>query len=275
MANTISTSFIAQYNADVHLAFQRGQLLRGTVRTAEAEGSTYTFQIIAAGTATDKARNGDVVPMNPTHSTATATLVDKYAPEYIDKLDTLKQNIDERSAMITSAVLALQRFADAQIVTELDGSGATVPHPAVASTAGLTIAKIADTIYGNLFNANVPDDGQVAVAIGWKQYGELMQLQQFSGWEYAGGKFPWLSGSQAVRWMNCLWIPTSGLNTGGSTYRKCYAYHKNALGHAIGQEINTEINYIPQKAAWLVNAFLSMGACVIEVEGIKPMLCAE
>lgn len=275
MANTISTSFIAQYNADVKLAFQRGQLLRGTVRTAEAEGSTYVFQKIAAGTATDKARNGDVVPMNPTHSTATATLVDKYAPEYIDKLDILKQNIDERSAMIQSAVFALQRFADSQIVTELDASGATVPYPAVASTAGLTIAKIADTLYGNLFAGDVPDDGQVSVAIGWKQYGELMQLQQFSGWEYAGGKFPWLRGAQAVQWMNCLWIPTSGLNTGGTTYRKCYAYHKYALGHAIGQEIQTEINYVPQKVAWLVNAFLSMGAITIEVGGIKPMLCAE
>ena len=273
MANTISTSFIAQYNSDVQLAFQRGQLLRGTVRTATADGSTYIFQKIAAGNATDKARNGDVVPMNPTHSTATATLTDKYAPEYIDKLDILKQNIDERAAMIQSAVLALQRHADSQIVTVLDGTGASVYEP-LGATA-LTIAKVAAVFYGYLFAADVPDDGQVTAAIGWKQYGELMQLQQFSGWEYAGGKFPWLSGAQAVRWMNVLWIPTSGLNTGGTTYRKCYAYHKTALGHAIGQEIQTEINYVPQKVAWLVNAFLSMGAVEIDSTGIAPFYCKE
>lgn len=272
MANTISTSFIAQYNADVKLAYQRGQLLRGTVRTAEAEGSTYIFQKIGAGVATDKARNGDVVPMNPTHATATATLVDKYAPEYIDKLDTLKQNIDERSALIRSAVLALQRFADSQIVTVLDGSGASIYEP--AGTTALTIAKIAGVIYNYLFGSDVPDDGQTAVAIGWKQYGELMQLQQFSGWEYAGGRFPWLSGSQAVSWMNCLWIPTSGLTDAG-TYRRCYAYHKTAIGHAIGQEIVTEINYVPQKAAWLVNAMLSMGAVEIDSGGVAPFNCLD
>lgn len=272
MANTISTSFIAQYNADVKLAFQKGQLLRGTVRTAEANGSTHIFQKIAAGTATSKGRNGDVVPMTPTHATATATLVDKYAAEYIDKLDLLKQNIDERSAMIQTSIYALQRFADSQIVTALDDSGVSAP---ASSGTGLTITKIATTLYDNLFGSDVPDDGQVTVAIGWKQYGELMQLQQFSGWEYAGGRFPWLNGSQAVRWMNCLWVPTSGLNTGGSTYRKCYAYHKNAVGHAIGQEITTEINYIPQKAAWLVNSMLSMGAAVIEDTGVEMLACAE
>jgi hypothetical protein len=272
MANTISTSFIAQYNSDVKLAFQRGQLLRGTVRVADANGSTHIFQKIAAGTATDKARNGDVVPMTPTHSIATATLVDKYAAEYIDKLDLLKLNIDERSAIIQTAIYALQRFADSQIVTALDDAGVSAP---VSSGTGLTITKIATTLYDNLFGSDVPDDGQVTVAIGWKQYGELMQLQQFAGWEYAGGRFPWLSGSQAVRWMNCLWIPTSGLNTGGSTYRKCYAYHKNAVGHAIGQEISTEINYIPQKAAWLVNSMLSMGAVVIDDTGLEMLACAE
>src|SRR5437763_1722258 len=101
MANTISTAFIAQYNADVKLAYQRSGLLRETVRKAVANGSTYIFQKIGKGIATDKARNGNVVPMNPTHATATATLVDKYAPEYIDKLDTIRENIDERGAMVT------------------------------------------------------------------------------------------------------------------------------------------------------------------------------
>lgn len=272
MANTISKSFIAQYNADVKLAYQRSQLLRGTVRTAEANASTYTFQKIGKGEATDKARNGDVVPMNPLHTTATATLVDKYAPEYIDKLDMLKQNIDERGAMIRTASLALQRYADGQIVTVLNGSGASVYEP--AGTTGLTITKIAAVIYNYLLGHDVPDDGDISVAIGWKQYGELMQLQQFSGWEYAGARFPFLTGSQAVRWMNCLWIPTSGLTKAG-TYRRCYAYHKTAIGHAIGQEITTEISYIPQKVAWLVNSMLSMGAVEIDSEGVAPFNCLD
>jgi hypothetical protein len=272
MANTISTSFIAQYNSEVHLAFQRGQLLRSTVRTAQAEGSTYIFQKIGTGVATDKARNGYVVPMNPTHGTATATLVDKFAPEYIDKLDTLKQNIDERTAMIKSAVMALQRAADAQIVTILDANASTSAGP---STTGLTMAKVAIALYQRLFAGDVPDDGQVTAAIGWTQYGELKQLQQFSGFEYVGDAKPMLRGSMQGTWNNVLWIPTSGLSTAGSTYRKCAVFHKSAIGHAIGQEISSEINYIPERVSWLIDAFMSMGAVEIDATGIVPMPCAE
>jgi hypothetical protein len=271
MANTISTSFIAQYNSDVHLAFQRGQLLRGTVRTASAEGSTYIFQKMGKGVATDKARNGNVVPMNPSHDTATATLVDKYAPEYIDKLDILKQNIDERSATIKNAVMALQRAADAQIVTILDATSATSTGSA---STGLTMAKVADALYGMLFAGDVPDDGDVTAAISWHAYGELKQLQQFSGFEYVGDAKPMMRGSYAGRWNNVLWIPTSGLTDAGS-YTKCYVYHKSAIGHAIGQEITSEINYIPEKVAWLIDAFLSMGAVEIDSTGIVPMPCAD
>ena len=277
MANTISTSFIVQYNAEVKLAYQRAALLRNTVRTAEAQGDHYTFQYIGTGTATDKARNANVVPMNPTHSTATATLVDKYAPEYIDNLDMLKQNIDERTAMIQTSVYALQRYADSQIVAVLDANTSTSVSTSSVSgvSPGLTITRIADGFYTKLFGGDVPDDGNSTAAIGWYQYGQLMQLQQFSGWEYAGGKFPWLSGSQAVRWMNVLWIPTSGLNTPVASWRRCAFYHKTAIGHAIGQELKTEINYVPEKVSWLVNSYLSMGAVEIDAVGIVPIACYE
>jgi hypothetical protein len=274
MANTISTSFIAQYNAEVKLAYQRGQLLRGTVRTAEATGSTHTFQKIGTGTATIKARNGNIVPMNPEHSVATATLVDRYAPEYIDSLDQLKQNIDERSAMVQTAVRALQRYADSQIIALFDAHTGTSTSVITYAGTGMTIAKIGDWIYRGLFGNDVPDDGDVTAAIGWKQYGELMALQQFSGWEYVGDTRPWLKASNAVRWMNVTWIPHSGLTTnstsGGVT---CFAYHKSAIGHAIGQELKTEINWMPEKVAWLINAYLSMGAVTIDSNGISMAGC--
>lgn len=276
MANTISQSFITQFDADVKLAYQRGQLLRGTVRTKEATGSTCRFQKIGKGTATDKARNGNVVPMNPDHSYVTATLVDKYAPEYIDVLDELKQNIAEREAMIMTSVRALQRVADQQILDVLEAFGGS---SATYGGTGLTISKISEALYEILMNKDVPDDGNITVVIGWKQYGELMQLQQFSGWEYVGDRYPYLKGSQAVRWMNCLWIPHSGTsNAYGSglwSSRRCFAYHKTAIGHAIGQEIKNEINYIPEKAAWLINSFLSQGAVKIDTDGIVGIPCYE
>jgi hypothetical protein len=73
--------------------------------------------------------------------------------------------------------------------------------------------------------------------------------------------------------MNCLWIPTSALPASSSGGVSCYAYHKTSIGHAIGQEIKTEINYLPQKVAWLVNSYLSMGAVQIDASGIVKIAC--
>jgi len=96
MANTIDQAFITQFESDVHLAYQRmGSKLRNTVRQVNGvTGSTVKFQKIGKGAANTKSRNGDVTGMEVAHTNVTATLTDHYAPEYIDKLDELKTNID-------------------------------------------------------------------------------------------------------------------------------------------------------------------------------------
>ena len=100
MANTIDTAFIKQFESDVHLAYQRmGSKLRNTVRTANASASVVRFQKMGSGVATTKSRNGNVTPMELAHTTVEATMTDYYAPEYIDKLDELKTNINERQAV--------------------------------------------------------------------------------------------------------------------------------------------------------------------------------
>ena len=111
MANTIDIAFIKQFESEVHLAYQRmGSKLRNTVRTVgSVRGNTVRFQKLGKGSANTKSRNGIVTPMELTHSTVEATMADHYAPEYIDKLDELKTNINERQAVAMSAAGALGR----------------------------------------------------------------------------------------------------------------------------------------------------------------------
>ena len=89
MASTITNAFITQFEAEVHMAYQRmGAKLKSLVRTVNGvNGSTVKFQKLAKGTATTKARHAEVVAMNSVHSNVTATLADYYAADYIDKLD--------------------------------------------------------------------------------------------------------------------------------------------------------------------------------------------
>ena len=117
MANTIDTAFITQFETEVHLAYQRmGSKLRNTVRTvANVQGSTARFQKIGTGTASTKSRNGQVTPMELTHTTVDVSMSDFYAAEFIDKLDELKTNIDERQVLSSNAAAALGRKTDVRI----------------------------------------------------------------------------------------------------------------------------------------------------------------
>ena len=283
MGNTLSTAFVNQYSQDVKLAFQRhGSLLLTQVRRKLGViGTTYTFYKIGKGAATLKSRNGLIIPMNPAHNGYSATLADRYAPEYVDALDELKISYDERDALVRVGAWALGRAADLDITTALNG--ATTNQVAVNSS-DMTIDKVMAALYGQqtyptigLFARDVDDDGQVTYAVGPRQWAKLMQITQFASADYIAREAqPWYAGpsSTAKHWLNCTFLMHSGLEKSGNN-RYCYCFHKNAVGQATGADISTEINYVPDRAAHLVNSMMSMGAVVIDTDGITQVLCDE
>ena len=98
MSTTIDQAFIKQFEREVHEAYQRqGSKLRNTVRTiSNVNGGTAVFQKVGVGTASTKSTHGLVPVMNLDHSNIEVTLSDYYAGDWIDRLDELKVNIDER-----------------------------------------------------------------------------------------------------------------------------------------------------------------------------------
>ena len=92
MSTDVSDAFVAKYLAEFHEAYQQmGSKLRNCVRLKTGIiGSTAIFQTGGKGSAGLKTRHGNVPLMNATHATATATLADYYAADYVDKLDELK-----------------------------------------------------------------------------------------------------------------------------------------------------------------------------------------
>tara|TARA_Y100001938_G_scaffold43143_1_gene59723 strand:- start:8707 stop:9192 length:486 start_codon:yes stop_codon:yes gene_type:complete len=139
MALDIDTAFITQFESEVHVAYQRmGSKLRNTVRVVNnVNGSTARFQKVAKGTASTKARHGQVAAMDLDHSNVDCTLSDYYAADYVDKLDELKINIDERQVVAMNAAAALGRKTDELITTAMDGATNEVAH----GSAGMTQAK--------------------------------------------------------------------------------------------------------------------------------------
>lgn len=267
MANTIDTAFIKQFETEVHMAYQRmGSKLRNTVRAAgNVRGSVVRFQKIGAGSANTKSRNGNVTPMELAHTTVEATMADYYAPEYIDKLDELKTNIDERQAVATSAAAALGRKTDEILYTAMDaGANSTQIHD-----TGSALAK-ADllTVFETFGTANIPEDGQRYLAMHPKGYADLFLIEEFASSDYVGEQnLPFAGGMTMKEFLGFKIFSTSAITAG-----KNIAYHATSVGLGINSDIQTEINYVPEKAAHLATSMMSMGAVVIDDNGVYEVL---
>ena len=276
MATSITNAFITQFEAEVHMAYQRmGSKLKNLVRTVNGvNGNTVKFQKVAKGAANTKARHAEVVAMDLSHSNVSATLTDYYAADYVDKLDELKVNIDERQIVAQSAAYALGRKTDS-VLTEIMNGATTLANNSSGTGTGMNLGK--STAMMELFNTNdVPDDNQRYWVVGPKQWYDLLALDQFSRVEYVGeGELPYAGGMTAKRWLGFLWFVHSGLETSGSTDRHTVAFHKSSLGLGVGTDVKTEVNYIPEKVSHLITSMLSIGGTLVDGDGIRVQKCAE
>ena len=276
MATSITNAFITQFEAEVHMAYQRmGSKLKNLVRTVNGvNGNSVKFQKVAKGSANTKARHAEVVAMDLSHSNVSATLTDYYAADYVDKLDELKVNIDERQVVSQSAAYALGRKTDSVLTSIMDGATQLANNSSGTGT-GMNLGKATSMM--ELFNTNdLPDDNQRYWVVGPKQWSDLLALDQFSRVEYVGeGELPYAGGMTAKRWLGFLWFVHSGLETSGSTDRHTVAFHKSSLGLGIGSDVKTEVNYIPEKVSHLITSMLSIGGTLIDDNGIRVQKCAE
>jgi len=184
MANTIDQAFIKQFETEVHMAYQRmGSKFRNTVRSTNVTGSTARFQKIGTGSASTKSRNGNVTPMELTHTNVEVTMADYYAAEYIDKLDELKININERQAVAQSAAAALGRKTDEIITTAMDaGANLTQIHDA---NSALEKADLL-TLFETFGTADIPEDGQRYLAMSPAGFADLFTINEFASSDYVG-----------------------------------------------------------------------------------------
>ncbi len=277
MSTSIDRAFVKHFQAEVHEAYQRlGSKLRPTVRSKSGvKGASTVFQRVGKGVAGTKARHGAVPVMNLDHSPVECFLADYYAGDWIDKLDELKVNHDERAVIANAGAYALGRKTDELIIAALDQATreATGTDPGLTDGDGLTREKIL-LAFEMLGQADVPDDGERYAVIGWKQWSDLLRIPEFANADYVGAdELPW-RGTQAKRWLGTLWIPHSGLTRTGNV-RFCYWYHRTAVGHAVGAEVQTDITWHGERAAWFVNNMMSQGAVLIDAEGVVRLRCRE
>lgn len=272
MSIDVSDSFIKQFESEVHTAYQRtGSKLRPTVRTKNGVvGSSTTFQKVGTGTASTKGRHGQIAAMNVTHTPVECTLADWYAGDWVDRLDELKTNIDERMVIAQAGAYALGRKTDSLIITAMD----TTTTAAATTAGGLTKAKVLEGFL-KLNTNDVPDDGGRFCVVGAKQWNDLLGITEFASSDYVGGDgLAFTLGVTAKQWLGMTFFTHTGLTLSGSD-RYVHMYHRSAVGHAVGQDIKSDITWHGDRAAHFINNSMSQGSVLIDTNGVCKITCAE
>jgi hypothetical protein len=276
---SLSVAAIASFDADVKHAYQDMGKLRDTVRLKQGVvGATHRFPKLAAGLATRRVKQTDIVPMNLAHTNTTLTLEDWNAAEYTDVFDEGKTNISERAELAGSISKAISRREDQLIIDALEATATTLT---VASSIGgantdLNVAKLrrASRLLGD--NA-VGEDEEITYVGSYVGREGLLGETEVTSADFNTVRALVNGDINTFLGMNFKWIASraeGGLDlTGGD--RTTFAYAKSAIGHAVGMDQRMEVNYIPTKTSWLANMLFSAGSIEIDAGGVVEITCDE
>lgn len=283
MSTGLSTAFIQLFDAEVKQAYQGSAVLNNVCRMRTGVvGSTANFPNVGKGQATVRTPQTDVVPLNTSFGTTSVSLTDYNASEYSDIFNQQKVNFDERRELAQVVGNAIGRRQDQVIIDALSSAsaGTTIANTVVttgsASASDLNVGKILSAKKA-LDAKNVPPTDRHLII-------HANNLSALLGDERAiSGDFQNIKALVAGEVSTFLGFTVhmigdrdeGGLAIDGSSDRICYAFHKMSVACAVGIAPKTEVNYIPEKTSFLVTSMLSMGASVIDTDGLVDVTCRE
>ncbi len=294
MAITVSNAFVTMFGDEItHLAQQKASKLQDSVRTVRGVvGSTYKFPVLGkGGVIKNKTSHQDLEAMSSIantagltsgewvgdanvtmpHSNVTATINTYSTGEYIDDFDALKTNVDLRGSYAASIAAAMNRAYDQTIIDALDEAHAnTLAAGNKLANVDLTRDNLVEI--SRILNANdVPMEDRYLV-IGPHAMKDLMtdanivssDFGVISNQALSTGFIPNLFGFNVV--LSNLLTTDSGTSD-----VRGFAFHKDAIGMAVGKDITTLVNYVPQKLSTLIASEFSAGAVAIDNSGIVSL----
>ena len=274
MSKTLSSVASKQFDSEVKQAYQSiDGVLRPTIRVRTGVvGDEHNFRLMGRGKMQDRgAPQTDVTPMNVGHSLIPVTLQNKVAPEYTDIFDQAEVNFDEQQELAMAIAGAMHRQEDQFIIGAWDAGTYNASPTATqgidipAGGTGLTADKVrkARTALGRRGVSKsdrciVHSTTALEVLLSETEatssdYANVKALVQGDVDTFIGFKFVEIDDDR---------------EEGGLPANVAYAYHKASTGIAIGLDMDTDVNWIPEKVSWLCNGMYKANAVIIDNEGV-------
>jgi hypothetical protein len=279
MAIGLSNAFVTLFDAEVKQAYQAKAQLVGAVRQRRGvEGSTAKFPKAGKGVATLRVPQTDVTPLNVDFSQVTATMEDWNAAEYSDIFMQQKVNFDERQELVQVVANAIGRRQDQLILDALNATSGvgTVLTSVGGADTNLNLDKLLAAKKEMDANNVPPTDRHMIIHA--NNLSALLGETEVTSVDYNSVKA--LVSGEINTFLGFTFHvlgdrAEGGLPLAAGDVRTCWAFHKDAVGYAEGMGPKTEINYVPEKTSFLVNAMFSAGAVGIDAEGIVKVSADE
>ena len=93
-------------------------------------------------------------------------------------------------------------------------------------------------------------------------------MNEFASSDFVGEQnLPFAGGMTMKEFLGFKIFSTAAITAG-----KNMAYHTTSVGLGIGSDVTTELNYVAEKVSHLATSMMSMGATVIDDNGVYEVL---
>ena len=277
MSKFLTNAAVIDFDSEVKHAYQGMGNLRNcvTIRTG-VTGESYKFTRMGSGIANQKASQADVTPMDIEHARQTAILSNWNAPEYTDIFDAAEVNFDEKTELAQTIAKALSRREDQLIIAAMDSVNYVTANPTIdqgTSVALGTAFNVAALRKASsvLSDKGVPEsDRYIAYTAADRE--SLMGEEEATSSDYNTVKA--LVNGDIDSFVGFKFKLIETREEGGLPANTVFAWHKAAVGYAVGIDMKTTVDWIAQKTSWLCNGMLKSGAVAREGRGIVKLTTA-
>lgn len=273
MSRKISQVFQDFYDAEVKRAYGDVSKLQDKVYTSgRIVGKRVAFRKKGKGMATRHIPGSDVTAMNVDYNQVWCDLEDWEAYDYVDKFDMKKINFSEVTELAEVAADCLGLRIDQIIIDKMnDGYDETNMKVGTTNTA-LTVDVLLDAC--EKLNANGVPDTERYFAHSAKQLKDLMNTTEVTSADYNSVKA--LVNGSVDSFLGLKFVLIANRDEGGlptSTNDVTgFIWHKRAMGFSKAQDLETSMDWIAEKRAYLVGGDFSAGAVVIDDRGIVGVI---
>lgn len=273
MSRKISQVFQDFYDAEVKRAYGDVSKLQDKVYTSgRIVGKSVYFRKKGQGMATPHIAGADVTAMNVDYNQVKCDLEDWEAYDYVDKFDMKKINFSEITELAEVAADCLGLRID-QIIIDKMAAGYDSTNMKVGTT---NTALSVDTLIAGceLLNDNsVPEEERYFMHSA-KQLSDLLKTTAVTSADYNTVKA--LVNGTVDSFLGLKFVLIGKRKEGGlptdSTDVTGFIWHKRAMGFSKAQDLETSMDWIPEKRAYLVGGDFSAGAVVIDDKGIVGVI---